>query len=68
MIYERIKKNPQKISKLTPYINKYNWKNIKFPLDKEDWKRFEQNNKKIALSILFLPHNKNNKSWLYIKI
>ena len=34
--YLRIKKDPQKISKLRPYINQYNWKGIKFPSDKED--------------------------------
>ena len=56
--YQKIKKNPQKISKLKPYINQYNWKNIKFPSEKEDWKKFEQNNKEIALNILFVPHNK----------
>ena len=27
-------------------------------MDKEDWKKFEQNNKEIALNILFVPHNK----------
>ena len=31
---------------------------MKFPLDKEDWKKFEHNNKEIALNILFLPHYK----------
>ena len=41
-----------------PYINQYNWKGITFPSDKEDWKKFEQNNKEIALNILFVPHNK----------
>ena len=55
--YQRIKKHPQKISKLKPYVNQYNWKGIKFPLDKEDCKKFEQNNKDIALNILFVPHN-----------
>ena len=35
--YQKIKKDPQKISKLKPYINQYNWKDIKFPSDKEDW-------------------------------
>ena len=54
----KIKKNPQKISKLTLYINHYNWKSIKFPSDKEDWKKFEQNNKEITLNISFVPHNK----------
>ena len=34
--YQRIKKNPQKISKIKPYINQYNWKGIKSPSDKED--------------------------------
>ena len=56
--YQRIKKNPQKISKLKPYINQYNWKDIKFPSDKEYWKTFEQNNKEIALNVLFVPCNK----------
>ena len=56
--YQKIKKDPQKISKLKPYINQYNWKDIKFPSDKEDWKKFEQNNKEIALNILYVPHNK----------
>ena len=55
--YQKIKKGLQKISKLKPYINQYNWKGIKFPSDKENWKKFEQNNKEIALSILFVLHN-----------
>ena len=46
------------MSKLKPYNNQYNWKDIKFPWDKEDWKTFEQNNKEITLNILFVPHNK----------
>ena len=50
--------NPERISKLKAYINRYSWKDIKFPSDKEYWKNFEQNNKEIALNILFVPHNK----------
>ena len=34
--YQKIKKDPQKISKLKPYINQYNWKDINFPSQKED--------------------------------
>ena len=56
--YQRIKKHPQKISKLKPYINQFNWKSIRFPSDKENWKKFEQSNKEIALNILFVLHNK----------
>ena len=35
--YQTIKTHPEKITKLKPYINKYNWKDIKFPSDKEKW-------------------------------
>ena len=56
--YQTIKTHPQRISKLKPYINKYNWKDIKFSSDKEDWKKLEQNNKEIALNVLFVAHNK----------
>ena len=29
--YQTIESNPQKILKLKPYINKYNWEGINFP-------------------------------------
>ena len=35
-----------------------NWKDIKFPSNKKDWKKFEQNNKEIDLNVLFVPHDK----------
>ena len=63
--YQRIKKDPQRISKLKPSIDKRNWKGIKFPSDKEDWKKFEQNNKEIALNVLFVPHNKKEIELAY---
>ena len=40
-----------------PYINKYNWEEIEFPAGPKDWIKFEQNNKAIALNILFIQHN-----------
>ena len=55
--YETIKKDPQRISKIKPFINQYDWKGINFPSHKEDWKKFESNNKSIALNILFVPYN-----------
>ena len=64
--YQTIETHPERISKLKPYINQYNWKDIKFPSDKEDWKKFEQNNKEIALNILFVPHNKKEICHAYI--
>ena len=64
--YQRIKKDQHEISKLKPYINQCNWKDIEFPLDKEDCKKFEQNNKEIAIYILFVPHNKKEMEPAYI--
>ena len=48
LYYQNIKTRPERISKLKSYITQYNWKDIKFPSDKEDWKKFEQNNKEIV--------------------
>ena len=64
--YQRIKKDPEKISKLRPYINQYSWKGIKFPSDKENWEKFEQNNKEIPLNMLFQRHNKKEICHAYI--
>ena len=55
--HERIKKNPQRISKLEPFIDNYYWKDIEFPSHAKDWKKFEQNNKTIALNILYVSYN-----------
>ena len=37
-----------------------------FDKDKEDWKKFEQNNKEIALNILFVFHNEKEIEPSYI--
>ena len=55
-----MKKNPQRISKIKPFINQYDLEGINFPSHKEGWKKFESNNKSIALNILFVPYNAEN--------
>ena len=55
--HEKIKKDPQRTSKIKPFINNYNWKDIEFSSHSKDWKKFEQNNNTIALNILFVPYN-----------
>ena len=64
--YEKIKKDPQEISKIKPFINLLNWEGKEFPAGPKDWKKFEQNNKEIALNILFVPHNKKEIRPAYI--
>ena len=68
--HQSIENNPERISHIKPFINQYNWKDIDIKVhQKEDrgkieknnmvthWKKLEQNNKTIALNILFVPHN-----------
>ena len=57
----KIDKNPQRISKIKPFIDNYNWKDIDFLSTRKDWNRFELNNKNVALNILYVPfHTKKN--------
>ena len=55
--YQNMEAHPERMSKLKPYINKYNWEGIDFPAGPKDWIKFEKNNKNVALNILFIPHN-----------
>ena len=34
--YQNVKKDPKRISKIKPFINQYNWKEIDFPSEQED--------------------------------
>ena len=52
----RINKDPQTVSKIKPFIEKYNWEDIDFLSTCKDWKKFESNNE-IALIILCVPYN-----------
>ena len=53
----KIKTHPERTSKIKPFIDQYNWKEINFPSHKKDWKKFETNNKLITLNMLYIPHN-----------
>ena len=55
--HQNIVRDLQGISKNKPFINQYNWKRIEIPTEQKDWKKFEQNNKTIALNILFVPYS-----------
>ena len=63
--YQNIETHPERISKLKPYINKYNWKGIDFPAGPKDWIKFERNNKTIALNVLYIPCNTKTISVAY---
>ena len=55
--HENIENHPERISNIKSFINQYNLAGLDFPAGIKDWKKFERNNKTIALNILFIPHN-----------
>ena len=63
--HQNIKNHPERISNIKPFIDQYNWEGIEFPAGIKDWKKFERNNKTIALNILFVPHNEKTINLAY---
>ena len=53
--YNKIGDNPERVSKVKPLINQYDWSGINFPSHVSDWKKFDLNNKSIALNVLYVP-------------
>ena len=53
----KINSHHERITKIKPFIDNYNWKNINFPATGKDWNKFEQNNNNVALNILYVPYN-----------
>ena len=56
--YEEIKKDPQRVTKIEPFINKYNWEETNFSSEKDDWEKIEKNNVTIALNVLYAEKEK----------
>ena len=63
--HQSIGNNPQRISKIEPFMGQYEWKNIDFLTTSKVWKKFEQDNKTIALNILFVSYNTKQISRSY---
>ena len=40
--HQEIENNPERISNIKPFIDKYNWKGIDFPAGIKDWKKSEK--------------------------
>ena len=57
--HEEIKKDTQIMTKVKPFINKYNWEGVNSPSEKDDCKKNEKNNVTIALNILYAKKEKN---------
>ena len=55
--HKEIGNNFNIITKIKPYVNNFNWNDIKFPPIKQDYETFEINNENISLNI----HQFNNE-------
>ena len=53
--YDRIENCLERVSKVKRFINQYDWSEINFPFHDDDWKKFELNNKFIAINVLYAP-------------
>ena len=58
--YRDIKFNSERASNIKQFINEYNWKEIKYPSNIDDWKTFEKNNLAIPLNVLYI---KEKETW-----
>ena len=61
---KKIKKDPQRITEIKPFINKYNWEEINFSSEKDDWKKFRKTNVTIALNVLCAKNEKVHPAYV----
>ena len=63
--YDKIGDHLERVSKVKPFINQYDWSEINFPSNINDWKKFELNNKSIALNVLYVPEGEKTITHAY---
>ena len=54
---DKINNYPERISKIKPFIDQYNWNETDFPSTSKDWKKFELNNEIALLMYLIILKN-----------
>ena len=56
--YEEIKKDPQRTTKIKPFLNRYNWEGTHLLLKEDYWKKIAKNNLTIAVNNLYAKKEK----------
>ena len=64
--YQNVDHHSERISKLKPFIDNYNWDNIDFPVGHKDYSAFEKNKNDIAINILYVPCKTKEIRQVYI--
>ena len=52
--YEEISDHPERISKLRPFAEQYDWEGLEFPMALNKISKFEKRNPEIAVNVLFV--------------
>ena len=60
--HEEISSHPERISKLKPYSDLYNWKGLDFPVTGRNIDKFKKSNKDIAVNVLYIHQKEEGKS------
>ena len=58
LYHEKIAKSYCRIPKIKQYNDNFNWENVNFPPQEQDYKTFEMNNKSMSLNILHVNEQK----------
>ena len=56
--HEEKGKNRERITKIKSFITKYNWEEIHFLSEKDDWKNIEKDSVTIALNVFYTKKEK----------
>ena len=55
--HQNVDHHAERISKLIPFIDNYDWTEIEFPAHSKDWRKFECNNRTVALNVLYVSYD-----------
>ena len=62
--HEEKGKHAKRITKIKLFTNEYKWEGIKFPSEKDDWKKFEKNNVTIPVNVFYAKKEKKYSAYI----
>lgn len=62
--HEAIGIHPERVSKIKPYTETYNWEGIKFPTPSNQWNKFAKQNLNVALNVLYIEWKEIKQAYI----